>query len=412
MQAIHRSPFPALSHFEEKASSMVQVPGSEFTFDIADLAPLRAFLSQQRRLLQRAMQESPPHTMVHVVLGNQANDLDSIISSIVRAYHLSSTGNAHAIYLSYLNMSRHELALHKEAIYLFDNFGICLDDLCFLDDSITLEAIFSRNSLRLHLVDHNELAPDQKQFSSSVVEVIDHHNDQMKHPQLQQKTIQTVGSCCTLVAQMLPLDELPKALAALLLAPILLDTENLTSSSKTTALDKTIAEILIEHASRGIPKDYYERIKAKKKDISGLSPELLLLKDYKWHETTTLRYGMSTLTSAEGFWIDDQESLQNLLQAFTSKRHLDFHVLMMPYKQHGRKQRGIVLYSALSQILHALHESFVQILKQEWPLQLESTHHTIFYTSETPLARKVLQPKIEEILTSERFIASILKPKS
>lgn len=380
---------------------MIPVPASEFPFDIADLAPLRTFLSQQRKSLQKALQESPSHTMVHVVLGNQANDLDSIISSIVRAYHLSCTGEAHAIYLSYMNMSRHELMLHKEAIYLFDNFGISVDDLCFLDDTIPLEAIFSKNSLKLHLVDHNELAPNQKQFSSSVVEVIDHHHDTMKYPHLQQKTIQMVGSCCTLVAQMLPLDKLPKALAGLLLAPILLDTENLTSSSKTTALDRTIAETLIEHVSGQIPNDYYERIKAKKKDISGLSPELLLLKDYKWHETTTLRYGMSTLTTAEGFWIEDQGNLQNLLQEFTRKRHLDFLILMMPYKAAGKKQRGIVLYSASNQILQALHGALSQMLNTDWPAHLESHHVTIFYTSGTPLARKVLQPKIEEIINTK-----------
>jgi len=418
MHALHRIPFyPVYNTEDQNQEAMIQLPNSEFKFDIVDLAPLRSFLSSQRQLLQKAMQETPPDTLVHIVMGNQSNDLDSIIAAMVRAYHLSLTLGATSLCLPYMNMLRHELALHKEALYLFDNFGISVDDLSFLDDQITLEAIFSKAQLQLHLVDHNELAPEQKHLSSSVVEIVDHHNDTQKYPHLQQKAIQTVGSCCTLVAsqllQSLPLANIPKALAGLLLAPILIDTDNLNSSSKTTPLDRKMAETLLGHVAAFLPSDYHERIVAKKKDISGLSKDLLLIKDFKLHEAGKIRYGMSTLTSADSFWIDNCESMQEHLQVLSQKRNLDFLILMMPCKLSGKKQRGIVLYSTSCQVLDAL-VGFVQenaflanLLKQQKSPSMESVKSTLFYTADTPLPRKVLQPKIDEIVSSESFQSAI-----
>ena len=52
-------------------------------------------------------------TPVTIVLGNESCDLDSVVSSVTLAHHLSSK----TLSLPFLNIPREDVALHTEVIY-------------------------------------------------------------------------------------------------------------------------------------------------------------------------------------------------------------------------------------------------------------------------------------------------------
>ena len=96
--------------------------------------------------------------------------------------------------------------------------------------------------LKVTLVDHN--VPDEK-LRSHVKEILDHHEDAEAIQCT--RVIESVGSCCTLVAERLTDDqdyEMTREVAWLLLAAILADTGNLLVEERTTDKDKSMASRL------------------------------------------------------------------------------------------------------------------------------------------------------------------------
>jgi len=67
-------------------------------------------------------------------------------------------------------------------------------------DEIDLNGFHGSGALKLTLVDHNVLAHGDTHFASSIHRVIDHHKRDRAVDR--RDTIETVGSCCTLVAEM------------------------------------------------------------------------------------------------------------------------------------------------------------------------------------------------------------------
>lgn len=384
---------------------------SEFGFNQQDLDELRLFLSSERERLQKTIKlpidEMPE---VHVVLGNESADLDSVVSAIVRAYHLFLIKENNNIYLPFINIFREELGLRRDVQYLLENLCIFADDLSFIDDQISLNFIYKLNKLNLHLVDHNELNPDQSHLSDVVIDIIDHHADAQRYPYLQEKIINVVGSCTTLVVNEFlktqPVEEMPKAFAGLLLAPILMDTDNLLSKEKTTSEDLELKEILAARVGNKLPSNFYDKMRTKKEDIAGLTNKLRLLKDFKKFRSDEVVYGMSTLGSSMGFWFEHEAGLLQDFEEVTIKRELDFLVILMPYYNEGRHpQRKIVIYSKSPEILAAI-DGFTredEFLQKKVILEKESTN-TCFYTSQDFMSRKELQPRINDISKNKMFM--------
>jgi exopolyphosphatase len=386
---------------------------SKFDFKEQDLAGLHHFLRSERERLRAAITlpiDDIPE--VHIVLGNESADLDSVISAIVRAYHLFLIKDNNSIYLPFINIFREELELRKDVQYVLEGFGISADDLSFIDGPISLDSIHILDKLKLHLVDHNELNPDQAHLSDAVVDIIDHHADAQQYPPLQQKIIDTVGSCTTLVAnefiKLQSIEKMPKAFAGLLLAPVLMDTDNLQSVEKTKPADVQLKELLVTRAGNALPADFYDNMRAKKEDTSGLTTKLCLFKDFKKFRSGDVVYGMSSLGSSKGFWIENQADLLHDFEELTTKRGLDFLVLLMPYYNEGRHpQRKIVVYSISPEILAAF-DAFVRVdefLHKKMILENSSTN-IYFYSSHVFFSRKDVQPRINDISKNESFMAT------
>jgi len=86
---------------------------------------------------------------------------------------------------------------------MFKHAGLDWEKLLFLDE-LAAEQISSLDPsfVSVTLVDHNSPAPSLSFLSPFVIEIIDHHEDSKKeYAKLQEKRIETVGSCSTLVAE-------------------------------------------------------------------------------------------------------------------------------------------------------------------------------------------------------------------
>jgi len=108
---------------------------------------------------------------VTVVLGSEAADLDSIVSSLLYAYFLSVTEpetNPAAL----VQIPRADFRLRSEAVYLFQKAGLDQGLLNFAGD-MDLDRLADEGRLRLVLTDHNKLSGTLGHLSENIVSIID-----------------------------------------------------------------------------------------------------------------------------------------------------------------------------------------------------------------------------------------------
>ncbi|XP_031556735.1 exopolyphosphatase PRUNE1-like [Actinia tenebrosa] len=194
--------------------------------------PISNFLLKSKCLL-----ESSQYSSVHVVLGNEACDLDSAVSAIVYAYNLftltsmeGSPEHVAEIIVPVLNIPRKEYRLRTEITFTMEKFGIDCRHLVFVDE-IDLLGLKEQGKLAVTLVDHHVLSQGQAELNDNLVEIIDHRKDQTPSSSSYTKTIELVGSCSTLVAEKILQNNRQgleySQVSYLLLSSILLDTVNL-----------------------------------------------------------------------------------------------------------------------------------------------------------------------------------------
>lgn len=339
---------------------------------------------------------------IHFVMGNESADLDSIISSIAYAYllHMEQSPQKAEFYIPLMNISRAEIALRKDVLYLFDHFHICVDDILFLDDDVQLDALLAQNRLRLNLVDHNSLKPKQKHLCEIVERIVDHHHDEKKDYPLiapEDKVIDITGSNATLIAEKFLFSakvELFPELAGLLLAPVLADTSNLRSIEKTTSRDVDVATVLNGIAAPVLPGDFYHHLMEAKHDVAGLTPAMILSKDFKEYVDGDILYGISSLPSSVRWGLDDLQLVGHDIHNYAKERNLDYLILLMSCDE-PQSKRKILVYSSSNALLKAF-DAYVQkddVLKGLLlPDGFSEKSQAYFYKTEKSIARKQLQP--------------------
>lgn len=382
-------------------SILLCIPFSLTSLEVQSQNPISDFLHTSRLQYEQVLGDSQNSEIIHFVMGNESADLDSIISSISYAYLLcqEDTSNQTELYIPLMNILREEIALRKDILYLFQLFGIFVDDILFLDDNIPLNRLFEQKRLRLNLVDHNVLRPSQEHLSGAVERVVDHHVDENQHYPLtanENKLIAVVGSNATLIAEKIFSSQrkaMSPEIAALLLAPILIDTSNLKSTEKTTYRDIDAAKELQNLAST-LPQDFYQKLLAAKNDISGLTPTMLLSKDFKEYLDGNILYGISSLPPAVQWNLEDLELVGKNIQKYAYERNLTYLILLMSSNDPHTK-RKILVYSPSLDLLRAF-DSYVrtdEMLKNILiPSSFSETFQVCFYRTEKAIARKQLQP--------------------
>ena len=258
--------------------------------------------------LRAASQSINTASALHVVIGNEACDADSIISTLVWAYYESHAAAADTLFVPVVSCRRADWPLRREASLLISGAieaSSLLGALTFLDDVVLSEALARARSvgtLKVTLMDHNRLDSGGAALGlrdADVTAIIDHHADSGAHAHVtgDARVIsfvpsenRGVGSTCTLVAARMLTGgsdaacPLTAPIARALLGVILLDTAGLVEAAgKTTAEDLRVAGALASRCDTS-PAALFASLSALRNDPAfwlGLSVEQALAYDYK-----------------------------------------------------------------------------------------------------------------------------------
>jgi exopolyphosphatase len=388
---------------------------------------LSGFLSAARAACLRGL---PPLAAFTIVLGNPSADLDSFIGAVVYAYFCSArSGDPKRWFIPVLNLPttpacdlwrlRPEFATALElaegrpvghglnGVVKDENNRVFLEQLITISDirlasKSTPVSLFShlraRSSLASSqkddyvLVDHN--APTVPTVSMedlnrhvNVTGCIDHHVDEcFVPPDASPRIIKTgIGSCTSLVVQHLrdsqlwpvPGEEYATGeLARLALAPILIDTANLTAEGKVSDTDRDAVAFLescIQSASTAGPgtedwdrKSFYRKIATTKANsLDRLTIPEIFGRDYKeWAESTRsgekLSIGISSIVKPITWLLRKAETAEEFLNQLHTFAHDSEHklalfgVITTFVTESGDFQRELLLTASGKPALEAL----------------------------------------------------------
>lgn len=285
------------------------------------------------------------------------------------------------------------MALRPELNAALNPAGLKPEDLVTLSD-LPREGLNPQDT-RWLLVDHNALTGDlATPFSNLVIGCIDHHDDEgvVPHdlPPDQPRVFAKCGSCMSLVldhcqptwdrlvSDAAPCEDgTPAAacdaqLARVALAPILIDTTNLTSKDKTTDRDRRAVE-LAESRLTAPPESssddkeeydraaYYDRLSELKEQILGLSYRDVLRKDYKRWTEGQLSVGISTVVRGFAYALaevgdKDKDKFLEALRGWAGEQRLDVAAVMTVSKPDGVFTRELLVWG--------LNEEGVKVVRQ------------------------------------------------
>ncbi|XP_037681963.1 exopolyphosphatase PRUNE1 isoform X1 [Choloepus didactylus] len=351
-----------------------------------------------------ALQESQP---LHVVLGNEACDLDSMVSALTLAFYLAKTTEADKVFVPVLNIKRSELPLRSDNVFFLQKVHIPESVLIFRDE-IDLHALHQAGQVTLILVDHHVLPKSDTALEEAVAEVLDHRPIEQRHCPPCHVSVELVGSCATLVAERI-LQEAPEILdrqtAALLHGTIILDCVNMDLQvGKATLKDKKYVEKL-EALFPDLPNrnDIFDSLQKAKFDVSGLTTEQMLRKDQK----TIYRQGTKVAISA--IYMDLEAFLQRSgliadLHAFCQVHSYDVLVAMtIFFNTHNEPVRQLAIFCPLVE----LRMMICQVLEHSHSPSLKltpapSTHPNLqaYHQGNTQVSRKKLLPLLQEALSA------------
>ncbi|CAN9514416.1 unnamed protein product [Ophioblennius macclurei] len=343
----------------------------------------------------------------HVVLGNEACDLDSMVSALVYAYFLSKTAPGDAFTVPLLNIQQSELLLRSDNLFLLRQTGLSPDLLIFRDQ-LDLRALHRAGRLRLTLVDHNVLPSSDHDLEGAVVEVIDHHLLEREASPSCPVTVEMVGSCATLVTERI-IQKAPHILnqqiAQLLYAAVVLDCVNMSpAAGKVTGKDSQYAAALESRFPALPPRSaLFNALQNAKFDVSGLNTEQMLLKDMK-AVSGNLNLAISVLyITLEDFL--QREGLEAELSSFCQKLGFDLLLLMtISFTESKEPIRELAVFSHSAPYRQQVSQYLEQARNPALNLSpISSPHPSIsaYQQGNTLASRKKLLPLVKEFLKEQ-----------
>lgn len=284
----------------------------------------------------------------------------------------SSTSNPNTFYIPLSNLPRADLSLRPELIPVLSHANLKPDDLITLSDLPKAKdsTALIADKTRWILVDHNALQGELgKLYASRVVGCIDHHDDEHKVPPDsgdEPRVVRNSGSCASLVVEYCR--DAWEALASnppqnderlwnaqlgrLALAPVLIDTTNLTMESKTTETDREAVVFLekwIVDEEKGYARDeYFKEVSEAKQDIGGLSLPDILRKDYKQWNSIGVNLGISSVVKNVSFLIDkagSKDAFLTSLKEFAEERNVAICSIMTTFEADNVFQRELLVWA-------------------------------------------------------------------
>ncbi len=338
--------------------------------------------------------------IIHVVMGNEASDLDSMASSIVYASFLEKTSKSDdELFIPLINIPAADFKLRTEAVYLFAEAGIETTNLLFIDE-INIEEIFKSGRLKITLIDHNKLSGGQEYLSGCIEEILDHHKDENAYP-VKNKTIEPVGSCATLVAEKIrdKAGALENREEALLLAgPILLDTVNFSKEAgRTTEKDIKVIDY-ITTAFKIDRNKVFDRLQFEKFNTAPLSSYDILRKDYKEWVMGSKKTGFSSALISMENWLKKDPQLLEAADKYYTKNSLDILFIMIAYTE-PEFTRELILFSKDAVLLESVYAYLQDNGGELAPAQIKvpvDRRAGFYLQGNIGWSRKKLQPVVQE----------------
>lgn len=361
--------------------------------EVSQKYSISSFLAETREKMDDLKNsETAPAELIHVVLGNQSGDMDSIVSAITFSYVNRTKG-----YIPVINIMREDLILRGDVLYVFERLNIDPDTLLYQEDLQFLLKLAEKGKVRITLVDHNHLAPDQEAFENYVELIVDHHKDEeVLYPLLREKekVIAAVASNSTLIGELILLgapQESSPEVAYLLLSAILLDTRNLTNTLIMTERDIEIATQLKEKAEGYYDETLFDTLTHYRYEVEHLSPDLLLKKDYKFYKEGKLLYGIAAIPKGVDWTAANRSKWQESFSHAFKKQNLHLYSALA---YEGNDRIWIAYIPSLD-----LQHAFLNHLQQTPRLRDELILNAyfpeegfFFFRLKNPLARKQVQP--------------------
>ncbi|XP_013884000.1 exopolyphosphatase PRUNE1 isoform X2 [Austrofundulus limnaeus] len=346
------------------------------------------FLRSCRRVVKEDLGPAGPG--IHVVLGNEACDLDSMVSSLVFAYFLSKSAGGETLAVPLLNIHQSELVLRSDNIYLLQQTGLSADQLLFRDQ-VDLRALHAAGRLQLTLVDHNVLPSSDRDLEGAVVQVIDHHHLERSPSPSCLLTVEMVGSCATLITEHI-----------LLKAPEILDQQLAQLLyGKVTPKDRQYAETL-ETLFPSLPQRgaLFTSLQKAKFDVTGLNTEQMLLKDMK---AVSQSYSVAVpvlYIPLEKFL--EKAELEAELSAFCQKFGFDLLLLMtISFTESNEPIRELAVFSLSAtcreQVCRYLEKALNPALSL-CPIGSPHSHISAYQQGNVLASRKKLLPLVKDFL--------------
>lgn len=319
---------------------------------------------------------------VHVVVGNEACDLDSAVSCLLVFHIISKISDeingkdkTRTLYIPLLNTTRDLLDSKSEVLWFLQktlnidkSFLTCKDDIDWAE--------IKKNGIEvlITLVDHNY--NEEFKDIGRIVEIIDHHQVQnpdwlIENHQNMRLTLDTsVGSCTTLVAERLfyiyAEHHVSDEILLLIYGTILLDTICLSEKAKRfTRRDVYLLRKLDSLLGSRKPNrdELYKQLVSAKNSTRELNFEKLMKRDLKvYKDKNGLRIGIASL-----FGMAAKEALGlaaniDLDQFFCQNNYEAFIImgLIADLDQSDGISRDLVLISANEQLFGKLCDAFEQ----------------------------------------------------
>lgn len=334
-------------------------------------------------------------------------DLDSIVSAISYAY-FNHIHNSSSLMIPLLNFTRKELSSRKDVLLVFQKHGIDTQNLFFTDDLTQL-----KNVDQLILVDHNSPQGKVKNLGLEIVGIIDHHEDEGIAIDAKPRIIQKSGSCSSLVFKYWydligDSNKIEDSIIKFLLAPLVIDTSNLTS--KVEDIDVQVFKIYSKYLHDFDTGAFYKDVRKAKDDIEGLSLDDIFLKDYKSFE---FEVGSSDVVKKVGItsvvkpfdWLEDRfAKLNQGAKMFLEDQHLDIFIIMTSYLNKDdqfNRQLGIIGASESDDVLINLA---LEAVKDQLEIETlpkyteESPKLQVFQQNNLASSRKQVAPAFKNAL--------------
>ena len=278
------------------------------------------------------------------------------------------------------NLLHNDLSLRPEVSPVLSRANLAPSDLITLSDLppySSLAAELNPEKTRWILVDHNAFQGRLGElYGSRVVGCIDHHDEENKVPKEcegEMRIVRKSGSCASLVveycreaweglsslqAQSQQQDEETKGwdaeLARVALAPVLIDTNDLLSESKTMPVDRAAVEyleskIVAQEGEKYDRGEFFKDISRAKEDIMFLPLADILRKDYKqWDTASGIKLGVSSIVKDIQSLIQkvggDGEFLDTVVK-FARERELSIVSLMTTSHLNGTFRRELLVWA-------------------------------------------------------------------